>query len=87
MTPSADQFSPYIIIELNSRTIVASLLDSVYLMSQLVSALLYYVFSLVCTTISSVQCTINMRTASNSMRMRNLLIDRTNGRLCGLNLL
>jgi hypothetical protein len=54
MTPSVDQFSPYIIIELNSRTIVASLLDLVYLMSQLVSALLYYVFSLVCTTISSV---------------------------------
>jgi hypothetical protein len=44
MTPSADQFSSYIIIQLNSRTIVASLLDSVYLMSQLVSTLLYYVF-------------------------------------------
>jgi hypothetical protein len=44
MTPSADQFSPYIIIQLNSRTIVDSFLDLVYLMSQLVSALLYYVF-------------------------------------------
>jgi hypothetical protein len=43
MTPSVDQFSPYIIIQLNSRTIIASLLDSVYLMCQLVSALLYYV--------------------------------------------